>query len=377
MEQKKNICREQAVFDMSSRAAPAQMRGRGARSNRTGRFETLERVWTDDGWGGPDEWREDAGGVRTVETADATRTIIARNSSPDISFDRSINPYRGCEHGCIYCFARPTHAFLGLSPGIDFETRLLFKPDAAKLLENELRAPGYRCRVIAIGTNTDPYQPIERRRRITRAVLEVLSRFEHPVGIVTKSDLVVRDLDILAPMARKGLVKVAISVTTLDRRLARSMEPRAPTPDRRLAALEALAGAGVPAAVMTAPLIPSLNEPEMERILERARDAGASEAGYVLLRLPLEISDLFQEWLETETPDRAARIMKLVRQMRGGRDYDSTFGRRMTGGGPYAALIAKRFRVATGRLGLNERKLRLDTTRFAPPPRAGDQLSLL
>ncbi|PJK29406.1 PA0069 family radical SAM protein [Minwuia thermotolerans] len=377
MEQKKNITYGGHGFDMSAAAGPAQARGRGARSNRSGRFEAEERVWIDDGWTPPEEWLEDGAGVRTTETADATRTIIARNSSPDISFDRSINPYRGCEHGCIYCFARPTHAYLGLSPGIDFETKLLYKPEAARLLEKELRAPGYQCRVIAIGTNTDPYQPIERRRQVTRQILEVLARFEHPVGIVTKSALVTRDLDILAPMAEKGLVKVALSVTTLDRRLARSMEPRASTPENRLAAIRELSRAGVRTAVMAAPMIPSLNEPEMEAILERAAEAGAREAGYILLRLPLEIADLFREWLESETPNRAGRIMKLIRDMRGGRDYDAAWGRRMSGAGPYAEMMARRFRIAARRLGLNEAKLRLDTSRFQRPPAPGDQLSLL
>ncbi|WP_416899557.1 MAG: PA0069 family radical SAM protein [Minwuia sp.] len=362
---------------MSSRAAPGQSRGRGARSNASGRFEREARVWVDDGWGGPEEWQGDATGQRTTETPDATRTIIARNQSPDISFDRSINPYRGCEHGCIYCFARPTHAFLGLSPGIDFETKLLYKPEAAALLEKELRAKSYECRTLAIGTNTDPYQPIERRRQVTRQVLEVLSRFNHPVGIVTKSDLVVRDIDILAPMAEKGLTKVALSVTTLDRRLARSMEPRAATPERRIEAIRKLTEAGIRTAVMTAPLIPSLNEPEMEAILERAREAGASEAGYILVRLPLEISGLFQEWLETEAPDRASRIMKLIREMRGGKDYDSRWGQRMAGKGPYAEMMARRFRIAARRLGLNEEKRLLETKHFRVPPAPGDQLSFL
>lgn len=376
MEQKKNKTCDRHGFDMSAAAGPAQARGRGARSNRSGRFEAEERVWIDDGWTPPEEWQDGGAGVRTTETADVSRTIIARNSSPDISFDRSINPYRGCEHGCIYCFARPTHAYLGLSPGIDFETKLIYKPEAARLLEKELRAPGYQCRVIAMGTNTDPYQPIERRRMVTRRILEVLARFEHPVGIVTKSALVTRDLDILAPMAAKGLVKVALSVTTLDHRLARSMEPRAATPEKRLEAIRELSRAGVRTAVMAAPMIPSLNEPEMEAILERAAEAGAREAGYILLRLPLEIADLFREWLESETPNRAGRIMKLIREMRGGRDYDAAWGRRMTGAGPYAGMMARRFCLAARRLGLNEAKLRLDTSRFRRPPAPGDQLSL-
>lgn len=362
---------------MSAEAAPGQIRGRGARSNQSGRYEAESRVWVDDGWGGPDEWQDGAPAMRTTETRDATRSIIARNSSPDLSFDRSVNPYRGCEHGCIYCFARPTHAWLGMSPGIDFETRLLFKPDAALLLEKAFRSKSYECRTLAIGTNTDPYQPIERRRRITRDVLKILARFNHPVGIVTKSELVTRDIDILAPMAKKGLAKVALSITTLDRHLARSMEPRAATPERRLEALRALSGAGVRTAVMAAPMIPSLNEPEMEAILERAAEAGASEAGYILLRLPREISGLFREWLETEVPDRASRVMKLVRDMRGGKDYDSAFGMRMSGAGPYAEMMGRRFRIATRKLGLNQRRLALDTSQFKVPPAPGDQLTLL
>ncbi len=362
---------------MSSKAAPGQIRGRGARSNASGRYEGQRRVWIDDGWGGPDEWDRQAEGVRTTEVADSTRTIITRNDSPDLSFDRSINPYRGCEHGCIYCFARPTHAYLGYSPGIDFETRLLFKPDAARLLEKELRARNYVCRSMAMGTNTDPYQPIERRRQITRQVLEVLARFNHPIGIVTKSDLVTRDIDILAPMAEKGLVKVALSITTLDHRLARSMEPRASTPAKRLAAIRQLTDAGIRTAVMAAPMIPSLNEPEMEAILQAARDAGASEAGYIMVRLPLEIADLFQEWLQTEVPNRADRIMSLIRSMHGGKDYQAGFGSRMSGTGPYAKLVGRRFRVATARLGLNMEKRLLSTEYFSVPPAPGDQLSLL
>jgi DNA repair photolyase len=377
MEQNKNIKYEGHGFDMSAEAAPGQIRGRGARSNRSGRFETETRVWVDDGWGGPEEWQDGTAVMRTTETRDATKTIIARNNSPDLSFDRSVNPYRGCEHGCIYCFARPTHAYLGMSPGIDFETRLLFKPDAALLLEKAFRAKSYECRTLAIGTNTDPYQPIERRRKITRDVLKILARFNHPVGIVTKSDLVVRDIDILAPMAEKGLAKVALSITTLDRQLARSMEPRAATPERRLEALKALSEAGVRTAVMAAPMIPSLNEPEMEAILARSAEAGASEAGYILLRLPLEISTLFREWLETEVPDRASRVMKLIRDMRGGKDYDSAFGMRMSGAGPYAEMMGRRFRIASRKHGLNKHRLALDTSQFTVPPAPGDQLSLL
>lgn len=386
MEQKKNKLetsardrgRSGAVdFDFTTRAAPDAVRGRGARSNAVGRYESEQRLTVDDGWGGPEEWQGQGRAIRTQVSVDSSRSIIARNSSPDLGFDRSINPYRGCEHGCIYCFARPSHAYLGLSPGLDFETRLFMKPEAARLLEAELRRPGYDCRTIAMGTNTDPYQPLEREHGITRSVLQVLQRFNHPVGIVTKSDLIRRDIDILSDMATRGLAKVAVSVTTLDAGLARRMEPRAATPRKRLDAVRALSDAGVPVGVLAAPMIPSLNEPELERILEASRDAGATEAGYIMLRLPLEIADLFGEWLEDEVPNRAARIMKLVREMRGGRAYDARFGLRMVGTGPYAALVAKRFRVATARLGLNARRLRLDPSQFAVPPAPGDQLCLL
>ncbi|NWH07126.1 MAG: PA0069 family radical SAM protein [Alphaproteobacteria bacterium] len=348
-------------------------RGRGAVSNAAGRFEPVHRVLSDDGWGVHDA---EAPALRTTLIIDATRSIIARNQSPDISFDRSINPYRGCEHGCIYCFARPSHAYLGMSAGLDFESKLFIKPKAAELLAGELSAKGYRVRPIAIGTNTDPYQPIERTHRIMRQVLEVLASFRHPVTIVTKSHLVTRDIDILQPMAKANLARVAVSVTTLDRRLARAMEPRAATPERRLEAIAALSEAGIPTAVMTAPIIPALNDSEMEAILERARDQGARQAGYVILRLPLEIKDLFREWLAAHFPDKAQHVMSLIRQMRGGRDYDADWQRRMTGTGPYASLIAKRFGVAVRRLGLNARLPPLDTSAFRPP-HTSRQLDLL
>jgi DNA repair photolyase len=354
------------------------LRGRGALSNEVGRYEKHSRVLVDDGW--DDGWRDDdlePPPLRTEVLRDATRTIIARNSSPDISFDRSINPYRGCEHGCIYCFARPTHAYLGMSPGADFESRLFAKPNAAQLLAKELSAPGYIPRVIAMGTNTDPYQPIEKKMRITRSILEVLSAFGHPVGIVTKSPLVLRDLDIIAPMAKRGLAKVALSVTTLDRKLARTMEPRAGTPARRLQAIKALSEAGVPTGVMFAPVIPALNDEELEAVLKAARDAGARSAGYVLLRLPLEIKDLFRDWLDARVPDRAKHVMALVRQMRGGKDYDSQWHTRMKGTGPYAEMIARRFQLAVKRFGFNEEQRPLLLTRFARPERPGDQLRLL
>ncbi|HEY0107128.1 MAG TPA: PA0069 family radical SAM protein [Rhizomicrobium sp.] len=353
------------------------LRGRGALSNDVGRYETQKRVLVDDGW--DDGWREEDGApppLRTEVIIDATRTIIARNKSPDISFDQSINPYRGCEHGCIYCFARPTHAYLGMSPGADFESRLFAKPNAAELLRKELSAPGYVPKVIAMGTNTDPYQPIEKKMRITRSVLEVLRDFRHPVGIVTKSPLILRDMDILSEMAQGGLAKVALSVTTLDRRLARSMEPRAGTPGRRLAAIRALSGAGIPTGVMFAPAIPALNDGELEAVLGAASECGARSAGYVLLRLPLEIKDLFREWLEAHEPNRARHVMSLIRSMRGGKDYDAQWNVRMKGAGPYAEMIARRFHMAVKRLGLNREVRPLTLAKFKRPPKAGDQLSL-
>jgi DNA repair photolyase len=360
-------------------------KGRGAIRNETGRFEKETRHAIDDGWGAEEALADDVPPLRTTVTVDSTRTIINYVKSPDVPFDRSINPYRGCEHGCIYCFARPTHAFLGLSPGLDFESRLLVKPDAARLLEAELADPKYRCDIIAMGTNTDPYQPIERDYRITRQILEVLAAHDHPVSIVTKSALIQRDLDILAPMARRGLVAVGVSVTTLDRGLARRMEPRAATPARRLETIAALTEAGIPTAVMAAPMIPALNDMELERILEAAVGAGARAAGYVLLRLPLEIKDLFGDWLAAHFPDRAARVLKLVRETRGGALYQAEFGTRMRGDGPYAELIARRFEAACRRLGINaeersaetDRRWPLDTARFRRPARKGDQLTLL
>jgi DNA repair photolyase len=350
----------------------ARRRGRGAQSNASGRYEPLARIAFDDGW----ESFEELPPFKTTVTLDSTRKIITRNDSPDISFDRSINPYRGCEHGCIYCFARPTHAYLGLSPGLDFETKLFAKPDAPKLLERELSAPGYVPRTIAIGTNTDPYQPIEREHQVMRRILEVLDRCGHPVGIVTKSALVLRDLDILARMAQRHLVKVALSVTTLDRRLARVMEPRAATPARRLEALRQLTAAGVPASVMVAPVIPALNDAEMERILDAAAAVGIREAGYVLLRLPLEVRDLFREWLMANFPDRYRHVFKLIRETRGGKDYDSSWNTRMTGAGPVAWMIGRRFEVVCEKLGFNKTRTRLTTEHFNPPRRAAEQLSL-
>ena len=354
---------------------PRQRRkGRGAASNPPPRYDSATAVEMDDGWGILDE---EPPPLRTTVTDDSTRGIIARNTSPDLPFDRSINPYRGCEHGCVYCFARPSHAYLGLSPGLDFETRLFAKPHAAALLEAELGKPGYSCRTMALGTNTDPYQPIERERRITRGILEVLNAHNHPVAIVTKSSLVLRDMDILADMAARRLARVYISVTTLSRDLCRALEPRAATPPRRLKTIRALADAGIPTGAMVAPIIPALNDSEIEDILAAVAEAGATSAAYILLRLPHEVSGLFREWLRVHAPLKADHVMSLVRSMRGGRDYDSAWGRRMTGDGPYAELIARRFKLAKQRLGLGERDWTLDVTGFRPPPRPGDQLSLL
>ncbi len=340
-----------------------QHNGRGALSNVSSRFDDEKKIRTTDGWDIDDELPP----LRTTLTKDATRTILARNTSPDVPFDRSINPYRGCEHGCIYCFARPTHAYLGLSPGLDFETRILFKPEAAKLLAQELAAPKYRCDVVAMGTNTDPYQPVERDLKITRSILQVLSEFNNPVGIVTKNHLVTRDIDILSDMARRNLAEVFLSVTTLDKHLARDMEPRASAPHRRLEAIKQLSAAGIPTGVMTAPMIPGLNDHEMEAILEKASEAGATRAGFTVLRLPLEIKDLFDEWLKTHRPDRAERVFSLIRQMRGGALYQAEFGKRMRGEGPIADLLRARFLAAVKRLGLNKIRYRLDIERFAVP----------
>jgi DNA repair photolyase len=351
-------------------------RGRGAASNPSGRLEAFQRETIDDGWT-PDEAPAP---LETEVTVERPRAIITRNDSPDISFDQSINPYRGCEHGCFYCYARPTHAYQGLSAGLDFESRLFVKDGAAALLERELANPKYRPKVIALGANTDAYQPIERQYRVTRAVLEVLAKARHPVGIVTKSNLVLRDLDLLAPMAADGLVKVFVSVTTVDRALARRMEPRAPTPERRLEAIEKLAEAGVPVGVMAAPIIPAVNDGEIETILTRAYAAGAREAGYVALRLPLELRESFREWLAVNFPDKLKRAITLTQSMHGGKDYESQWGRRMAGSGPYAWMIGRRFEIAATRLGYRETPLglRSDLFRAPAPPDAGAtrQLSL-
>ncbi|MEX0922091.1 MAG: PA0069 family radical SAM protein [Rhodovibrionaceae bacterium] len=358
----------------TEQAPPKPAKGRGAQSNASGRFEAKRREAFDDGWDRPED--EELPPLRTTVMADSTRSIIARNDSPDIPFDRSINPYRGCEHGCVYCFARPTHAYLGFSAGLDFETKLVAKYRAAELLRRELAKPSYKPETLALGTNTDPYQPLEKKLQITRQVLEVLSETNHPITIVTKSDLVLRDLDILAPMAAKGLARVCLSVTTLDRKLARALEPRAPTPAKRLAAIRALSEAGIPSGVMTAPMIPALNDHELEAILEEARAAGAGTAGYVLLRLPLEIAGLFEEWLEAHAPDRKERVLKLVRETRGGKTYDSTWGKRMKGEGVYAKLLAERFAKACRKYGFNKASWPLDTSAFLRPSSDRNQLSL-
>ena len=339
-------------------------KGRGARSNATGRFEPETVEAFDDGWTGDDV---EAAPLRTTLTPEHARTIIAKNTSPDIGFDRSINPYKGCEHGCIYCYARPSHAFMGLSPGLDFESRLFFKPEAARLLEQELTKPRYVCKRIHIGGNTDPYQPVERDLRSTRSILEVLQRFRHPFSIITKSVLITRDADILGAMGRDGLASACVSITTLDRGLARAMEPRASTPAKRLEAISRLAEAGCPVTVGFAPVIPGLNDHELEAILEAAAKAGATSAMYVTLRLPLEIKDLFREWLADARPERAARVMSLIRQTRGGRDYDPDWSQRMKGTGPVAELIATRFAAAVKRYGLDAPRRPLDQTQFRVP----------
>jgi len=360
---------------------PQPRKGRGAVTSPPCRYDRFRAEAADDGWGTLEQDLADPPRLETTLTRDASRSIIAWNDSPDIGFDRSVNPYRGCEHGCIYCYARPSHAQLGLSPGLDFEAKLLFKPEAASLLARELSRPGYRPAPIALGSNTDPYQPVERQLRITRAILEVLSAFNHPCTIVTKSALVIRDLDILASMAERRLVRVCLSVTTLDRRLANVMEPRAATPARRLQAIEALVQAGVPAGVLAAPMIPGLNDAELEGILAAAARAGADAAGYVLVRLPNELKEMFTAWLEAHYPERAAKVLSLIRQTRSGRLNDPRFGSRFTGSGPYAGLLAQRFAAAARKHGLGRPSGGLDASRFRVParPTGGEdrQLALL
>ena len=347
-------------------------KGRGAVSNTSGRFESQNHEAFDDGW----DRTEDELRPRTEVQVDTTRGILASNQSPDVPFDISLNPYRGCEHGCVYCFARPTHAYLGLSPGLDFETRLFSKPNAAPLLEETLRKSGYRPQTLALGVNTDAYQPVERKLGITRSVLEVLQRYRHPVAIVTKSALVERDIDILAEMAADQLACVNISVTTLDTELARKLEPRAAAPHRRLRTIEALARAGIPVGVSVAPIIPVLTDPELDSILQAAAGVGANSANYILLRLPLEVSDLFQQWLEEYYPLKAEHVMTRVRDTRGGKEYVSEFGERMRGRGAFAEMIAQRFALACKKLGLAPRDYDLNAAAFTVPPRSGDQLGL-
>jgi DNA repair photolyase len=374
--QRVTVARQLGVRFGDRLAESDRRRGRGAASNPSGRLEAFQRETFDDGWTAD----EAPAPLKTEVTVERPRTIITRNDSPDISFDQSINPYRGCEHGCFYCYARPTHAYQGLSAGLDFESRLFVKDGAAALLERELANPKYRPKVIALGANTDAYQPIERQYRVTRSVLEVLAKARHPVGIVTKSNLVLRDLDLLAPMAAEGLVKVFVSVTTVDRALARRMEPRAPTPERRLEAIETLAQAGVPVGVMAAPIIPAVNDGEIETILTRAYAAGAREAGYVALRLPLELRESFREWLSVNFPDKLKRAITLTQSMHGGKDYTSQWGRRMAGSGPYAWMIGRRFEIAAKRLGYRETPVGLRSDLFRAPtpidPSAPRQLSL-
>jgi DNA repair photolyase len=353
---------------MSARMPPQGFKGRGALANPPNRYDRARTEAIDDGW----FQQEQPGSIATELVVDATRSIIARNDSPDIPFDQSINPYRGCEHGCIFCYARPTHAYLGFSPGIDFETRLAYKPDAAALLRHELSKPGYVCRHIMLGSNTDPYQPVEKQLRITRSILEVLAETRHPVMITTRSTLLLRDLDLLAPMAADGLASVVYSITTFDHDLKRRLEPRSAASLARLAAIRQLRTAGVPVGVLAAPMIPFVNDSELEEILQRAAEAGAMHAGYVLLRLPLEVADLFRGWLETHMPDRAGHVMALMRDTHGGNEGSNAFGERMRGNGAWARLLRDRFHLACRRHGLGTGyAVRLDTGRFRPPTRSG------
>jgi DNA repair photolyase len=354
--------------------APQPRKGRGAIGNPDGRFESRTHARVNDGWDRDKDVEEPR--LATTLTPDQSKSVISSNDSPDVGFKLSINPYRGCEHGCVYCFARPTHSYLGLSPGLDFETRLFYKPDAAVLLERELRRPRHHCSPIALGINTDAYQPAERKLKISRGILEVLERYHHPVTIVTKSALVERDLDILSEMATKNLARVFFSITTLDSSLSRRLEPRTTAPRRRLEAMRRLSAAGVPVGVMVAPVIPVLTDRELEAILTASREVGAESAGYVVLRLPHEVKDLFREWLEYHEPLKARHVMSVIRNLRGGKDYDASFGARMRGRGPYADLIARRFELTCTRLGLNQARRELDTSLFTAPVKAGDQMTL-
>lgn len=355
-------------------STPARtLKGRGAASNLAGRFVPRVSTRESDGWQTEQEPLER---VLTETMEEKAKTIISSNSSPDLPFSQSINPYRGCEHGCIYCYARPSHAYMDLSPGLDFESKIFFKPNAPQLLEQALRKKGYVCSPIALGTNTDPYQPLEKDKRITRQLLEVMRDFRQPVTIVTKSQLILRDLPLLAEMAQDGLAQAAISVTTLCNELKRKLEPRTASPAARLRVLEALSNAGIPSAVLAAPMIPALNDSELEAILASAKGAGAAHAAYILLRLPYEVAPLFRQWLAEHYPQRGAHVMSLVQQSRGGRDYQSDFSQRQKGTGIFAQLLQQRFRVAIKKLGLNRRKLELNCTLFSPPPCAGEQQRL-
>ena len=350
-----------------------KLAGRGSSSNHAGRFEAFAVAAVDDGWEGD---AEPLPVLRTEVRLEVPRSVITYNKSPDLPFDRSINPYRGCEHGCVYCFARPSYAYLGLSPGLDFETRLIARPDAPDVLRRELAAKRYNVAPIAIGTNTDPYQPIEKEHRIMRGLLQVLSDANHPVAIVTKGSLIERDIDILTDMARRGLVRVGISVTTLDAKLARLMEPRVPAPKRRLQVIHALSQAGIPVRVMASPMVPALTDPELEGILEAGRDAGARSASWIMLRLPREVSQLMQDWLVQHYPDRAGRIMARLREMHGGKEYDAQWHRRMRGEGPYAEIIQQRFKLAVKRLGLATLSPPMRCDLFRPPKMESAQLDL-
>lgn len=358
--------------DTVKRIDPAARRGRGASTNTVGRFEKLDRVAEEDGWDIPEEVTQ----IRTELREEIARSLITYNKSPDLPFDRSINPYRGCEHGCIYCFARPTHAYLGLSPGLDFETRLTARVNAAEVLERELRSPRYSVATIAIGTNTDPYQPVEHKRGIMRACLEVLRDYNHPVAIVTKGTGVLRDIDILSDMAARGLASVGVSVTTLSPKIARTMEPRVPSPAKRLEMIRQLSEAGVPVRLMISPVVPGLTDPEVETILQAGQEAGARAASWIMLRLPLEVAPLVENWLREHFPDRADKVLNRLREMHGGKLYDAQWGRRMRGEGVYAKMIAARFDTAVRRLGFDTAPIPMRTDLFRHPPRRGDQLSL-
>ncbi len=362
--------RHKAVYQQSR----STKRGRGAISNRTGKFETLVTEEFDDGWNSLDEFENN---ITTSIQTDNSKTVISKNRSPDLSFDRSINPYRGCEHGCVYCYARPTHSFLGLSPGQDFESRIFVKGEASSILKQQLKHPKYRCKVLALGTNTDPYQPIERKLNVTRQLLKVLLDFKHPTTIITKSDLITRDIDILKPMAKLNIVKVTFSFTTLSKQLARILEPRATTPIKRLKAINALSDAGIPTGINFAPVIPAINDHELEKILEQCVTAGSTEANYILLRLPGEVSKLFKEWLQLYFPQRYSRVLSRLREMHLGRDYNSSFWMRQTGSGPEAELLRKRFALAKKKLDINSTPMKLNLNVFSVPNLQGEQLKFL